>query len=95
MSTFHSVKTASQAKEQEDKKLQERRKALVVLILRHLCDFGYIETAERLQAESQVNLDQFDAADNVDLLTILQEYEDFYEIRFQRRPKLIRKVRSP
>eukprot|EP00960_Hanusia_phi_P065769 766206-Hanusia_phi.AAC.3 len=83
---------ASQAKEQEDKKLQERRKALVVLILRHLCDFGYIETAERLQAESQVSLDHFDAADNVDLLAILQEYEDFYEIRFQRRPKLIRKI---
>mmetsp|Transcript_16770 Transcript_16770/g.38249 ORF Transcript_16770/g.38249 Transcript_16770/m.38249 type:complete len:509 (-) Transcript_16770:5-1531(-) len=92
MSTFQSVRMASQAKEQEDKKLQERRKALVVLILRHLCDFGYIETAERLQAESQVSLDHFDAADNVDLLAILQEYEDFYEIRFQRRPKLIRKI---
>jgi hypothetical protein len=39
------------AKENEEKKTQERKKALLVLICRHLCDYGYIETAERLQTE--------------------------------------------
>jgi hypothetical protein len=39
-----------------------------------------------------VSLQNVDAADNIDLLNVLQEWEDFYEIRFQRRPKLTRKV---
>lgn len=42
---------ASQAKDNEEKKVQERKKALLVLICRHLCDYGYIESAERLQSE--------------------------------------------
>ena len=42
---------ASQARDNEEKKTQERKKALLVLICRHLCDHGYVETAERLQSE--------------------------------------------
>ena len=61
-------------------------------MIRHLCDNGYVESAEKLQSESQVSLSQLDAADNIDMLGILQEYEEFYEIRFQRKPKLTRKV---
>jgi len=45
---------ASQAKDNEEKKMQERKKALLVLICRHLCDYGYIESAERLQTEGGV-----------------------------------------
>eukprot|EP00290_Baffinella_frigidus_P000884 CAMPEP_0180178052 /NCGR_PEP_ID=MMETSP0986-20121125/38191_1 /TAXON_ID=697907 /ORGANISM="non described non described, Strain CCMP2293" /LENGTH=137 /DNA_ID=CAMNT_0022130857 /DNA_START=235 /DNA_END=646 /DNA_ORIENTATION=- len=92
MATYASMKIASQSAQAEEKRAQERRKALVVLIIRHLCDHGYVESAEKLQAEAQVSLSQTDAADNIDMLSILQEYEEFYEIRFQRKPKLTRKV---
>lgn len=34
------------------------------------------------------------AADNIDLFTILQEYETFYSLKFGRTPKLVRKVSS-
>ena len=34
---------------------------------------------------------QFEAADNVDLFGIIQEYESYFEMRFGRKPKLIRK----
>ena len=92
MASYQSMRMASQAKDNEEKKVQERKKALLVLICRHLCDYGYIESANQLQTEGGVSLQNVDAADNIDLLNVLQEYEDFYEIRFQRRPKLTRKV---
>ena len=92
MASYQSLRMASQAKDNEEKKVQERKKALLVLICRHLCDYGYTEAATQLQTEGGVSLQNVDAADNIDLLNVLQEYEDFYEIRFQRRPKLTRKV---
>jgi len=49
--TYQSMRMASQARDNEEKKTQERKKALLVLICRHLCDNGYVETAERLQSE--------------------------------------------
>ena len=35
---------------------------------------------------------QVDAADNMDLLRIVQEYEETYESRYDRRPKLTRRL---
>ncbi len=37
----------------------------LVLMIRYLCDNGYVESAERLQTESQISLSNVDAADNV------------------------------
>lgn len=85
---------------------------------------GYYESVDKLAAESRIGLDKNDAADNVDLFNIVQEYEvrpnfrpflssffvkfsktfsrvyfhtnsilqEYYEIKFGRRPKLIRKM---
>ena len=49
--TYQSMRMASQARDNEEKKTLERKKALLVLICRHLCDYGYVDTAERLQSE--------------------------------------------
>ena len=56
---------------QEEKRLVDRRRNLITLITRHLMDSGYVESAERLQAESSVSLSKFDVADNIDLVYIL------------------------
>jgi hypothetical protein len=37
---------------------------------------------------------QVDAADNIDLLTVLQEFEEGYEAKYGRRPKLVRRIGS-
>jgi hypothetical protein len=55
--TYQSMRMASQARDNEEKKTQERKKALLVLICRHLCDHGYVETAERLQSEGGAGID--------------------------------------
>eukprot|EP00898_Chlorokybus_atmophyticus_P004617 jgi/Chlat1/5156/Chrsp33S05036 len=43
------------------------------------------------QTEAGVSLAKTDVADNVDLLSIIQEFEEYYELKFGRKPKLVHK----
>ena len=52
MSDLQSLKALSRAKESEEKRLAERRRNALVLILRHLVDNGDAEAYERLCAET-------------------------------------------
>ena len=55
---------------------------------------GYIETAEKLQQEAGAALSKFEAADNVDMNLIMNEYEAYYELRFDKKPKVVRKLKD-
>ncbi len=44
------------ARDAEERRAQERRRSTLVLILRHLCDGGYIESYERLAREANLDL---------------------------------------
>jgi len=76
----------------DERRRAERGKSLIVLVLHHLAQSGYVGSIEALQSESGVTLSQYEAADNVDLVSILQEWEDYYEFRFSRRAKLVKKL---
>ncbi|KAJ3330550.1 Katanin p60 ATPase-containing subunit A-like 2, partial [Gonapodya sp. JEL0774] len=52
----------------------------------------YGESVARLQAESGVSLGSITVADNLDLLTVLQEFEAYYNIKFGKAPRLTRRV---
>ena len=56
MSDLTAFKDLSKARETEAKKLAERRRNVLVLILRHLVDNGYVESYERLSTECNVSL---------------------------------------
>ena len=43
-------------------------------------------------AATGVSLAQYEVADNVELVQTLQEWEDYYELRFARKPKLVKKL---
>ncbi|KAI9091019.1 katanin p60 ATPase-like protein-containing subunit A-like 2 [Phlyctochytrium arcticum] len=88
------LKVSSEARQAEETRLQQRRRNLMVLILGHLEAHGYIDTIEKLQTEANVSLKNVRVADNMDLLTILQEYEGYYSIKFGRNPKLVSKVKG-
>ncbi len=45
-----------------------------------------------LQNESNLSLKQIVPADNMDLMTILQEYENYYSYKFGKTPKISRKI---
>lgn len=62
-----------------------------MLILRHLVDSGYSDAAAKLEADSGVSLDRYDVADNVDLITAVQEFEEAREMKFGKRPKLFKR----
>ncbi|KAJ3275716.1 Katanin p60 ATPase-containing subunit A-like 2 [Terramyces sp. JEL0728] len=75
----------------EADKLDQRKRNILVLILNHLLTFGYISSFEKLQLESNVSLKKIAVADNIDLMAILQEYESYYNIKFGKNPKFVRK----
>lgn len=91
-STLLSIKASSEANTAEQKRLAERKRNVLVLINQHLIENGYVEAAERLQHESGGVLTKFVAADNIDLTLVLNEYETYYEMRFDKKPKLTRKL---
>jgi len=90
-SALASMKVSSRVRDAEVQRRKERERALLVLISRHLCDHGYLEALQALSRESGLSLAKVDAADNVHLLDVLLEFEEYHEFKFGRRPKLTKK----
>ncbi len=85
------MKARNEAKLLQDQAMEDRRKNLLLLMTHHLLDYGYLGAAEKLQAESGLSYQQYVVADNIDLITILQEYETYYNLKFNKKPKFARK----
>ena len=93
-STLMALRANSEANTAEQKRLADKRRNILVLIHQHLIENGYIEAAERLQHEAGNVISKFEVADNVDFGLILGEYEAYYEMRFDKKPKLVRKLKD-
>ncbi|KAG5509579.1 hypothetical protein JKF63_06284 [Porcisia hertigi] len=89
-SSLAQMKTRQLAREEEEKLRTRRVKGVIVLVEQFLLEQGYKQTLQALQQESRISLAQFSVADNVDLLSVVQEYEEYYAVRYQRAPKLYR-----
>ena len=61
------------------------------MIYRHLITCGYTDSAVAMERECNVGLNNFDLADNMDLQFVLQDFEEYFEIKFQRKPVLVKK----
>ncbi|CAI2367022.1 unnamed protein product [Moneuplotes crassus] len=72
--------------------VQERKRNLYVMICNHLANNGYIDTAACMQREIDINFDNYEVADNMDLYYVLQDFEEYYELRFQKKPTLVKKT---
>ncbi|XP_062869917.1 katanin p60 ATPase-containing subunit A-like 2 [Trichomycterus rosablanca] len=92
--SYQAIKTANQAREGDELRIETRRRNLLVLIYHHLMEEGYVDTASTLEQESSFGLHRFEVCDNVDLETVLMEYESFYFIKFQKYPKLTKKLQE-
>ncbi|KFZ63457.1 Katanin p60 ATPase-containing subunit A-like 2, partial [Podiceps cristatus] len=71
---------------------EARRKNLLILIFHYLMEEGYVDAANSLEQETKLNLRGFEVCDNIDLETILMEYESYYFVKFQKYPKITKKV---
>lgn len=65
---------------------------MLFLIFQFLSDDGYWDTATTLAREANIDVNKHRVCDNIDLLTILMEYEAYYYVRFNKYPKLTRKI---
>lgn len=90
--TYQTLRTTYQAKEAEDLRSEARRKNLLILILHYLTEEGYVDAANALEQETKLGLRRFEVCDNVDLETILMEYESYYYVKFQKYPKITKKA---
>ncbi|XP_045548662.1 katanin p60 ATPase-containing subunit A-like 2 isoform X1 [Salmo salar] len=93
--SYQSIKTANQAREAEEMRTESRRRNLLILIFHHLMEAGYMDAASALEQDTNVALRRFEVCDNIDLDTVLMEYESYYFIKFQRYPKLTKKRPEP
>uniref|UniRef100_A0A672MBL3 Katanin p60 ATPase-containing subunit A-like 2 n=1 Tax=Sinocyclocheilus grahami TaxID=75366 RepID=A0A672MBL3_SINGR len=80
---------------QEQLRTEARRRNVLVLIYHHLLEEGYVDSAKALEKESSFAVCRFEVCDNVDLETVLMEYESYYLIKFQKYPKLTKKLTEP
>jgi len=53
-----------------------------------------LDAATNLDRECNIELGKWEIADNIDLNVILQEYEAFFEMRFLKKPVIVRKNES-
>ncbi|XP_039217060.1 katanin p60 ATPase-containing subunit A-like 2 isoform X6 [Crotalus tigris] len=90
--TYQSLRTTHQVREEEHTRTEARRKNLLILILHYLTEEGYVDAANALEQEAKGGLRRFEVCDNVDLETILMEYESYYYVKFQKYPKITKKV---
>ncbi|XP_066507106.1 katanin p60 ATPase-containing subunit A-like 2 isoform X2 [Hoplias malabaricus] len=90
--SYQAIKTANQAREADEQRTEARRRSLLVLIYHHLMEEGYMDAASALEQDSNFGLRRFEVCDNIDLDTILMEYESYYFIKFQKYPKLTKKL---
>lgn len=89
---YKQLKTANEARVSEEQKCEQRKKDLLILILGYLNDEGYLDSVHSLETESGLSLEKYSVCDNIDLPTILQEYESYYFVKFNRFPKMIKKI---
>ncbi|XP_032741589.1 katanin p60 ATPase-containing subunit A-like 2 [Rattus rattus] len=90
--SYQTLKLTHQAREAYEMRTEARRKNLLILILHYLTQEGYMDAANALEEETKLGLRRFEVCDNVDLETILMEYESYYFVKFQKYPKVVKKA---
>nr|XP_057906738.1 katanin p60 ATPase-containing subunit A-like 2 isoform X1 [Doryrhamphus excisus] len=93
--SYTAIKTAHQAREADELRIEMRKKSLLILIYQHLMGQGYVAAALALDQEANGGVKKFEVCDNIDLEMVLMEYESYHFVKFQKYPKLIKRVVEP
>ncbi|CAI9719130.1 katanin p60 ATPase-containing subunit A-like 2 [Octopus vulgaris] len=86
--SYQGLRCAHQAREAEELKTSQRRKNLLILIIHYLTEQGYRESADCLTKETNIDVNRYETCDNIDLETILMDFENYYHLKFSKYPKL-------
>ena len=82
-----------ESRQKMEKKDNERKKNILILIHQYLNNIGFQDSASKLNDESNLDLESYSVADNMDLLLIIREYEDYYYMKFGKNPVFSHRMR--
>ncbi|KAI8128142.1 hypothetical protein FF38_08187 [Lucilia cuprina] len=78
------------SKDEEIRNIHARRKNLLYLVQRYLNDNGFYGTAAALKNEAKLS-DEYELCDNIDLDGIYLEYASYYQLKFGKYPRILKK----
>jgi katanin p60 ATPase-containing subunit A1 len=90
--SYLAIKTAAAARDADKKRDETIQRSVLCLMADYLDSKGYYETLIQLRSETGPALEHFTVADNVNLPSIIQEYETFQQVRLGTAPKIIKRV---
>lgn len=90
-STLAAIKAASTASDAREKRDTDFHKTALVLAREYLRANGYAKTCEALKAEVGSGLEKLELADNVDLGSVVREFDAYYQLKLGRAPKMLRR----
>ncbi|XP_011412869.2 katanin p60 ATPase-containing subunit A-like 2 isoform X12 [Magallana gigas] len=90
--SYQAIRTANQAREADELRTDTRKKNLLILVLNYMHEEGYVDSAQSLARETNIDLSKYEVCDNIDLETIIMEYESYYYVKFSKYPKITKKL---
>ncbi|GBM34568.1 Katanin p60 ATPase-containing subunit A-like 2 [Araneus ventricosus] len=76
----------------EEQKKNARKRTLLLLIHDYLENSGCMQAAEALRNESRLSIAEYNVCDNINLEIMLQDFESYYFLKYQKLPCLIKKM---
>ncbi|XP_063677859.1 katanin p60 ATPase-containing subunit A-like 2 isoform X4 [Bolinopsis microptera] len=90
--SYSQLKSSSEARESEEIRNETRKRSLILLIHSYLNEQGFLNAASALIDESNISLKKYALCDNMDLETVLHEFNAYYNVKFGRNPKIVKKM---
>jgi len=84
------LKLSSESQAATADKQQLLKKQALFLIHHHLQTHGYHASAQHIQKEASLS-DKDVIADNIDLIMVIEEFQEYYQSKFGKMPKIFRK----
>lgn len=81
------------SKNEDIRNISIRQKNILYLMHRYLNENGFYETAKTLQSEARLSAN-FEVCDNIDLDSIYLEFATYYNLKFGKYPKFLKKTTS-
>ncbi|OHT13176.1 Katanin p60 ATPase-containing subunit A-like 2 [Tritrichomonas foetus] len=82
----------TQTKDFCDEERKRRLRDSLVLCMNHLNTLGYVQSAEKIALEAGIGADRFELCDNMSLMRIIVDYEQFFEKKYGFRCKFAKPV---
>ncbi|GIQ79974.1 transferase [Kipferlia bialata] len=88
-SAFKDPSLRSKARDSHEQKQQQRKRNIVVLMADYCQSHGWMDTLSCLRRET--GIDGYTVCDNVDIELVLQQYEEFYDFKHGKMPRIVTK----